>query len=58
MRAVETVDGEVVFATHMVWVKDENRPHGRQHQACPGSGTKPGRVVHSAEISLNARRNV
>jgi hypothetical protein len=58
MRPVETLDGEVVFAHHMVWVRDDSHPRGGQHQACAGTGTRPARVVHGAELSINARRNL
>jgi hypothetical protein len=58
MRIITSADGTAVLATHTVWARKASHPRGGEHRECPGSGTKPDRVVHSAEIALHARRSV
>jgi len=58
MRIVTSADGQAVLAAHTVWARNANQPRGGEHLECPGSGTKPDRVVHSAEIALHARRSI
>jgi hypothetical protein len=58
MRMVTSAEGQAVLAAHTVWARNASHPRGGEHLECPGSGTKPDRVVHSAEIALHARRSV
>jgi hypothetical protein len=72
MRAVETVDGEVVFTQHMVWVKDESSSRrsapgmsGHRHQAGPCRPQRGDRpqcpaqpLNHHDPVSLDRRERV